>query len=89
MACVAHARTSGVPKSFDQATVSAILPDAPWNLGESISVRPSEMPILGKSQRKQSRGIGKRAAVEVMAQFAAPTGLTFLSTAEGGMNSFQ
>lgn len=76
-------------KASTIGTVSAILPNAPWNLGESVSVHPNEMPVLGKSQRKQSQGIGKRAAVDVRTQFSAPIGLTFLSTAEGGMNSFQ
>ena len=47
------------------------------------------MPIPGKSQRRRSRSIGKREAVEVMAQLPAPIGLSFLSTAEGGSKSSQ
>lgn len=54
-----------------------------------VSSNPAEMPIPGKSQRRRSRSIGKREAVEVMAQLPAPIGLSFLSTAEGGSKSSQ
>lgn len=73
-------------KASTLATVSAILPNAPWELGGSVSARPAEMPLPGNSQRK-SRSIGKREAVEVISQSSAPIGLSFLSTAEGTANS--
>lgn len=71
------------------ATVSAILPNAPWELGGVVSARPAEMPIPGKSQRRRSRSIGKREAVEVITQLPATIGLSFLSTAEGDSKSFE
>lgn len=76
-------------RSSTLATVSAILPNAPWELGGLVSSNPAEMPIPGKSQRRRSRSIGKREAVEVMAQLPAPIGLSFLSTAEGDSKSPQ
>lgn len=69
------------------ATVSAILPNAPWELGGLVSSHPAEMPIPGKSQRRRSRSIRKREAVEVISQLPATIGLSFLSTAEGDSKS--
>lgn len=71
------------------ATVSVILPNAPWELGGLVSAHPAEMPIPGKIQRRRSRSIQKREAVGVMRQLPAPIGLSFLSTAEGDSKSVQ
>lgn len=74
-------------KASTLATVSATLLDAPWKLGRWVSSRPAEMP--GKTQRRRSRSIRKREAVEAIRQQYAPVGLSFLSTAEGTTNAFQ
>lgn len=43
----------------------------------------------GKTQRRRSRSIRKREAVEAIRQQYVPAGLSLLSTAEGTTNAFQ
>lgn len=74
-------------KTSTLVTVSAILPNAPWELGGSVSAHPAEKPLPEKTQRR-SPSIGKREALKVISELSAPIGLSFLSTAEGTTNSY-